>query len=277
METGPQQRVASRPQVKQTARKKGGSGRRELRELIETCQAIENRRFNPFLLDIREALRILRQHSSQWSELPDHLLDMKALSNLARVVGLQSANLRFQSSTLYVDPSMLREKLQGVTRDQLAEILLLSWHPIVELEQLTVPTTKEALEYWKEMLPFSERWHKLQPGPMSLPTTTEAEELHRLGMLSDRAFSRKLDEFWDELKQMAGASGKIDYWIFVKGKTRSETVHRAQLASFLVTYGYATLDLNGDDRLLLIPKNEPNIRQEATPVSFPIPIPREVT
>src|SRR5215467_11135268 len=122
--------------TKQEHRKKGGRGRRELLELIETSNAIENRRFNPFLLDIAEALRILRSHMNDWSDLADHLLDMKALAGLARVVGLQSANLRFQSSTLYMAPSMLRDKLKGLTRDQLSEIFLLSWHPIVELEQL---------------------------------------------------------------------------------------------------------------------------------------------
>src|SRR6267143_149060 len=259
---------------KRPGRKMGGS-RRELRDLIETCVAIENRRFNPFLLDIGEALRILRLHAEEWTELGDHLLDMKALASLAKVVGLQSANLRFQSSTLYVDPSMLREKLRGMSRDQLAEFLLLSWHPIVEFEQLTVPTTREALDYWTKMLPFFERWRRFRPGPMSLPVTTEAEELHRLGMIADKAFGKKLDEFWIELKQMSGPKAKMDYWAFIKGQNRSETVSRAQLASFLVSYGYANLELERG-QLVLAPKEQPSIRKEATPISFPIAIPREV-
>ena len=259
---------------KHTGRKRGGA-RRELKELIETCVSIENRRFNPFLLDISEALRILRLHAEEWTEFGDHLLDMKALASLAKVVGLQSANLRFQSSTLYIDPSMLQEKLRGMSRDQLAGFLLLSWHPIVEFEQLTVPTTREALDYWTKMLPFFERWKRFRPGPISLPITTEAEELHRLGMIADKAFGKKLDESWIELKQMAGTKTKIDYWAFVKGQNRSETVSRAQLASFLVTYGYASLESEGRE-LTLAPKAQPSIRKEATPVSFPIAIPREV-
>ncbi|HZD13195.1 MAG TPA: hypothetical protein VE177_06725 [Candidatus Binatus sp.] len=244
--------------------------------MIESCQAIENRRFNPFLLDISEALDILRLHSKEWTELNDHLLDMKALASLAKVVGLQSANLRFQSSTLYVDPSMLREKLRTVTRDQLAEILLLSWHPIVELEQLTVSATKEALEYWSEVVPFSERWKRFHPGPVSLPATAAPDELHHLGFLADKAFGRRLDEFWKELKNVTGPRDRIDYWTFVRGRSRSETVSRAQLASFLVTYGYAILDVEDDEHLVLIPKDEPSIRKESTPVSFPITIPHEV-
>ncbi len=211
-----------------------------------------------------------------WSDLADHLLDMKALAGLARVVGLQSANLRFQSSTLYVDPSMLRDKLKGLTRDQLSEIFLLSWHPIVELEQLTVPSAKEALDYWDNMLPFSERWRRFQPGPLAHPTSSDAEELQRLGVLADKAFNQKLEEFWQQLRKRAGTNGKIGYWTFIKGSDRTDTVARAQLTSFLISYGYSTLETH-DTQLFLVPKNEPSIRKESTPVSLPIPIPREMS
>src|SRR2546422_10023814 len=97
---------------KHAGRKRGGA-RRELKELIETCVAIENRKFNPFLLDISEALRILRLHAEEWTELGDHLLDMKDLESLAKVVGLQRANLRFQSNTTYVNPSLHKVEVRG--------------------------------------------------------------------------------------------------------------------------------------------------------------------
>ena len=120
------------------------SGRKELEELIQTCNSIENRQFSPFLLDVSEALRIIRRHAESWQTLQDNLLDMRAITSLARVVGLQSANLRFQSSSLFVDPGMVKQKIDSMSREQLAELFLLSWHPVVELEQLTDASTKEA-------------------------------------------------------------------------------------------------------------------------------------
>src|SRR5437867_1405371 len=102
---------------------------------------------------------------------------MKALTGIARVVGLQSAQLRFQSSSLYVDPEMARQKLDGLSRQQLAEFLLLSWHPIVELEQLTPSTVKEATEYWNRMLSFYERRKRLQLGPFAMPEAAGLSEL----------------------------------------------------------------------------------------------------
>src|SRR5207248_9244992 len=104
---------------------------------IQTCNSIESRQFNPFLLDVSEALRIIRRHSESWQTLQDNLLDMRAITSLARVVGLQRANLRFQSSSLFVDPGMVKQTIGSMSREQLAELFLLSWHPVVELEQLT--------------------------------------------------------------------------------------------------------------------------------------------
>ena len=77
--------------------------RRDLDDIIQTCNSIQNRQFNPFLLDVGEALGILRRHRDHLDSLQDHLLDMRAITGIARVVGLQSAQLRFQSSSLFVD------------------------------------------------------------------------------------------------------------------------------------------------------------------------------
>ncbi len=251
------------------------SGRRELEELIQTCNSIENRRFNPFLLDVGEALRILRRHSKNWQTFQDHLLDMRAITSLARVVGLQSAHLRFQSSSLFVDPGMVKQKVESTSREQLAEFLLLSWHPIVELEQLTIASTKDAMEYWEKMLSFFERRKRLQPGPFDLPGAADSVELSKLRILDEKAFTRKLEDLWNELKATVGDGGRIDYWTFVGTPKFTDTVLRAQLVSFLVSYGMAALGRKRE-KLFLTPRDAPFAPKEGSPLSFPIPIPKEV-
>lgn len=250
------------------------SGRRELEELIQTCISIENRKFNPFLLDIAEALSIIRRHAHQLRTLEDHLLDMRAITSVARVVGLQSANLRFQSSSLYVDPSMVKQKLDSLSREQLAEFLLLSWHPVVELEQLTLASTKEAKEFWEHMLSFFDRRKRLHLGPFDATEATNMGELARMRVLDEKAYTRKMQDLWDELKQASEENEKVDYWDFVKASDFAQTVARAQLVSFLVSYGYANLQRKGN-AMFLVPKAKPDRHLEGSPLSFPIPITKE--
>lgn len=250
------------------------SGKKELEEIIETCTAIENRRFNPFLLDVSEALAIIRRHSKHLRSLQDHLLDMRAITSLARVVGLQSANLRFQSSSLYVDPGMIKQKLDSLSREQLAEFFLLSWHPIVELEQLTLGSTKEAKEYWDKMLSFFERRKRLQLGPFAMPGATDLEELARQRVVEEKAYTRRMQDLWNELLEAAGGRKRVDYWDFIQAKDFAQTIVRAQLVSFLVSYGYATLQKTSK-AMFLVPREKPD-HLSGSPLSFPIPITKEV-
>ena len=63
-------------------------------------------------------------------------------------------------------------------------------------------------------------------------------------ILAERSFLEELEEFWNDLKKAAGKEAKMRYWDFVGAETYSETVRRAYLTSFLVTYGYATLKID---------------------------------
>jgi len=226
-------------------------------------------------MDVAEALGILRRHRDHLGSLQDHLLDMRAITGIARVVGLQSAQLRFQSSSLFVDPEVVREKIDGLSRQQLAEFLLLSWHPIVELEQLTPAVFKEADDYWNKMLSFFDRRKRLQLGPPVIPETTNRSELSIAGLIEEKAFAKKLQEVWDELHQKSEKSGSMEYWGFVQGRSFPETVSKAQVVSFLVSYGYANLE-EKNGRLVLVPMKEPQTSKAGSTLSFPIPIPKMV-
>lgn len=249
--------------------------RRDLEEIIQTCNSIESREFNPFLLDVTEALGILRRHRDHLGSLEDHLLDMRAITGIARVVGLQSAQLRFQSSSLFVDPGVVSEKLEGLSRQQLAEFLLLSWHPIVELEQLTQAAFKEASDYWNRMLSFLERRQRLQLGPLAIPQKASLAELSGAGLIDETAFARRLEEVWEELGHRSGQAGFAEYWAFVKGRSFPETVAKAQFVSFLVSYGYANLE-ERESRLVIIPRKQPEPSRARSTLSFPIPIKKEL-
>ena len=171
---------------------------------------------------------------------------------------------------------MLKQKMDAMSREQFAEYLLLSWHPIVELEQITEASTKEAMEYWSHMLSFFERRRKLFPGAFETPGSADSVELTTLRILEEKAFSKKLEEFWKHLRERTADNGKTDYWTLVKGSNFAETVYRAQMVSFLVSYGMAALEKKRE-KLYVAAKEPPFSSREGSPVSFPIPIPKEVS
>src|SRR5947209_15142789 len=148
---------------------------------------------------------------------------MRAITSVARVVGLQSANLRFQSSALFVDPSMVQQKLGSLSREQLAEFLLLSWHTIVELEQLTLSSTKEAKEFWERMLSFFERRKRLHLGPFVSPDAADFGELARMRVVEEKAYTRKMQDLWKDRKstRLNSSHANISYAVFCLKKKRT--------------------------------------------------------
>jgi hypothetical protein len=72
----------------------------------------------------------------------------------------------------------------------------------------------------------------------------------------------ELDNYWQELKDCVaakGKDGKIHYWDFIGGESYEETVERAFLTSFLITYGYATLEINRlEEEIFILPLETQN-------------------
>ena len=87
----------------------------------------------------------------------------------------------------------------------------------------------------------------------------------------------ELEVFWEELKQRVGEEGKILYWDFIGAETYSETIKRAYIASFLVTYGYATLELHPlEEEIFIKPFEKPrSMLGKKQMVSIPLSISSE--
>lgn len=250
------------------------SGRKELQEIVKTCDAISERKFNPFFLDVKLGVETLRQYFPYWERFDDHCLDAHTLNRLSEVVRLQNTQLKFQSSALYADPEFVARKIERMSEKRLAEVFLQSWHPLTELEQLTNEAVTEALDYWNLLLPIAERWKRREYSRGKAPGTADSSTLSGLGIHGEE-FGKRLVALWNELRQIHSSEKKpVDYWKFVKAVSYRETVQRAYFVSFLVTYGYAKLQTERND-LVLVPLDQPSEKTTPGAVSFPIPIPRE--
>jgi hypothetical protein len=223
------------------------------------------------LLDVKRAIEILKKYFPHWRDLGDHCLDAQALNEVSKVIKLQNSQLRFQSSSLYADPEFLENKFENASPEKLAEIFVQSWHPIVELEQLTLPAMKEALNYWRNLLPIEERFKRLEMGKTSQPSTLNVEDLLKLGVATSKEFAGALEEVWGEMRRQSASDGKVNYWKFICCEGRSEIIRRAYYVSFLVTYGYASLAIE-NGQIFLIPHEAQRLEKDRPLASFPISI-----
>jgi len=260
----------------QSKRKEKKLGREKLQRIIEMCKSVEERSLDPFLLDVDEVINVIKEYFPEWKLPEDLCLDAETIHRLASVVKLQSEWVKHRSTSLYTDPFLLEEKLMRISKEDIVEIFLEAWHPIVELEQITLYSLGEAIKYWKNLLPIDERWNQLSPDETEAGFTTR-EELIRQRILGDNEFSEELENFWQKLKRKVkekSEDGRIQYWDFIGAETYEETVHNAFMTSFLVTYGYATLEIHPlAEEIFVKPYQEPLTEiGENQLVSIPIAI-----
>jgi hypothetical protein len=249
-------------------------GRERLLGIIDLCKSIESGRHDPFAVEIDDLLQVIKRYFETWESMGDRCLDAQAINHLATIVELQGSWVKDRSTSLYADPFLIGQKILRLRRGDLAEAFLKSWHPVLEHEQISPESLKAALEYWKNLLPLADRWGGLPEGLESELGTTSFGDLIKEELASEMAFDESIEALWAELKERYNAEGKIEYWDFIRTSSFSETVQRAYLASFLITYRYANLDVNPIEQEMHLSPNEEQMLtvEKRQTVSIPIPI-----
>jgi hypothetical protein len=249
-------------------------GKEKLERIIEMCIAIENHAVEPFTLNVDEIIKIVREYFPNW-ENPDELkLDAEALHHLASVIKMQSEWVKQRSNSLYTDPFLLEEKIRQTSKEGMVDALLSAWSPLIEFEQLSLHSLAQGLLYWEALAPMGDRWKDINVSEVAMGFVSR-DELVKQRVLGDKEFSEELECYWQELKNKTaekGNDGKIAYWNFIGADTYDETVQRAFLTSFLITYGYATLEIDRlEETIFIVPFTKP--RKEAlTEQSTSVPI-----
>jgi hypothetical protein len=258
----------------QRAKRSKALGQERLERIIEMCVAIENRTAEPFTLNIDEIIQVVKQYFPQWQDPEELKLDAETLHHLATVIKMQSEWVKHRSTTLYTDPFLLEEKILQMGKQEMVDVFLHAWNPLVEFEQVSPNTLAQGLLYWEALAPISDRWKDFEAAEVSNAFASR-DELIKQRILSDKEFSDELNCYWQELKDCVvkkGQDGKINYWDFIGADTYEQTVQRAFLTSFLVTYGYATLEIDPLEELVFIKPFEQQRTELLTQQSTSVPI-----
>ncbi len=250
------------------------AGRERLKRAIEMCMAIESQTVDPFTLNVDDIIEMVKKYFPCWERPEDFNLDSKAINYLASVIKLQSEWVKHRSTSLYTDPFLLEAKIKRAPVEEMVSQFLKAWQPLVELEQISIHSLATAIHYWKQLIPIKERWKETETLEVPVGTATK-EELIDQRIFSDKPFSEELEQYWLELKQTTqtkGQGGKMHYWDFIGANTYEETVRRAFIASFLITYGYATLEVYPLEEEIFIKPFETPVEEITTQQSISIPI-----
>jgi hypothetical protein len=176
----------------------------------------------------------------EWALIDVMLKDSEAMQRLVSIVKLQDAWLKHRASALFIDPLLLELKIQMISKEELADGFAKCWHPIAQIDQLTAKGLEKAFVYWRDLVPFSERF-KDQFGKYGTEAgTIQLEELESLNIFTKEEFESRLNSLYKELLDRSKGA-ETDYRDFVAGKTPEETALRAYLLAFIVTEGRATL------------------------------------
>jgi hypothetical protein len=244
-----------------------------IQRVIELCKSVDEQGVDPFSLDIDEIITTLQQYFPEWESPEEMAIDAEAVQCLASVIQNQGNWVKYRSTSLYTDPFLLEDKINRLKKEDFIEVFTKVWTPVIEMEQLSISYLAEAMKYWDSLVPIAERWQNDDPLEVQTGFITR-EELVREKILAKKTFMDDLVASWDQLKQKVGEKKKILYWDFIGCNTYNETLDRAYMTSFLVTYGYATLELHPlDEEVFIIPFTKPRLEMsDRHLVSVPISI-----
>jgi hypothetical protein len=214
----------------------------DILRVIELCRSIRLSSANPFEVDIKEKINILRRLLPDYKFLEELLLDAEALYQLSQIIKLQDEYLKRKASSMYIDPLLIELKLRLLSKETLASALAKSFHPIATIDQISPRSLEKAFIYWRDMPPLSERF-KEEKISTALPEKIVLEDLIGMKIFSREKFEDRLSELEIELSEKSRGEW-IEYNSFVESEEFDKKVSRAYMLSFLVTEGKAELKID---------------------------------
>jgi len=236
-----------------------GASMEAIDRIIELCRQTESSGADPFVVDVITLLEKLKLMLTEWKTVPQLAKDAEAVYRIAMLIKLQEEVVKHRSSLLYTDPLLVELKVLASDPGDLARAFIRAWRPIVALQQLNLEQLRLAYEYWSNL----RRLRLDEYDSSKMPSSLDLEQLKSMGILEDEVQSKALEGMHEELLKRS-VGGRMNYWEFVSDRDFASTVKKAVMVSFLVTLGYAELEIEPlENKIWLKPKEAPEIPKVA--------------
>jgi len=212
----------------------------DLLRVIELCRSVETSSANPFDVDIKEKILLLKKRLPEWKYLDELLVDSEAMLELTQIVKLQDEWLKHRASSLYIDPLLIQLKVKLLPKEALSEAFVKSWHPVAQVDQISPKGLERAFVYWRDLSPIAERFKDDFGNYGVKPGIVDYEDLVSLGIFTQTQFEEGLKRLHGELLEKSNGDW-IDYMEFIQSPEFETKVLRAYLLAFLISEGRASL------------------------------------
>jgi hypothetical protein len=196
-----------------------------IERIIQLCDEVIEKSIDPFVVDVKENLKKLRECLSETDEKM-LIMNMSALLKIIYVIALQQEDVKKRASRLYLDPFLMEIRLMGLDRERLAESLLKAFRPIAENEQTTMSLMRLAYGYWANL-----REYRL-PEAGEMVVTNALNALSRLLLMEEADLEEEMKKLLDEVGR-----NRVDYYDLISREGEDRRVLRALALSFLITRG----------------------------------------
>ncbi|MEM3712648.1 MAG: hypothetical protein QXR97_03820 [Thermoproteota archaeon] len=196
-----------------------------IERIIRLCDEVIEKNIDPFVVDVKENLRRLREGLPEMDE-ETLAMNMAALLKLIYVILLQQEDVKKRASRLYLDPFLMEIRLMGLDSERLAEAFLKAFRPVAENEQATMSIMRTAYGYWAGL-----REYRLpEVGEVLMPSAVNM--LNEFLKMEEADFENEMEKILNEM-----GPDPVDYYNLISREGEEKKVFRALALSFLMMRG----------------------------------------
>jgi hypothetical protein len=210
----------------------------EIDKIIEEITYVIQRKKDPFEVNVAELLNKLNQIFKKIRTIEELSKDAEAMDHIATVVKEQAGLLYERTSSLFISPKRLAEKLEKFSVYEFSRLIELCLHPVASTNFINSDSIKSGYEYWfaKNPIKIEKKSYETEIGFIS------ANDIY----VQDKNFIKELEEFETDLMKKL----PLNLTKEMENMNAKERVRFLYFISFLIAQGKLHVSESNEEILI---------------------------